>query len=675
MKRAVRVGFGYAGVVVLAMVPFGECGAQGLGNFYLGTWGGEAGLRYTSNRVQTSSASAPTSSLQNQSYEERLTVRNQGFYYLDPRLVSGSLSLTFGLRQDYSQGGGASKTSRGRLDGYAFSSTILGSKPYNATLYADRNRNYAWRQLGGRTESSLQSEGVTLQLRDDSVLRDWGLPYFSTSLGVYSQHLTETTTGADLQKVFRRDERLNGIRLNSHKGFETADLDFNYESIDHEFPDSRQTPYRTTSAAIRHSVDFGANLNRRLDSRIRYSDRGQQAPLKLVNVDEHLRIDHYKNLSTDYRYQLTRTETAVGVSESQGGYFGLQHKLYRNLTTSASLSAARQDLPAGTQSSEGANLNLAYQHGLPQRGRLFASAGGGYRLNDNRLTASRIDVVDASYTAPSMLGAGAGFLLEHGFIDASTIVVVDTRGGARLSTTLGVDYDLAPEGNLIKVVPLPTSLVIQPGDPLAVSYTYVVDPSIGYATISRKLGGGVDLRWITVSARHAQTDQVLRSGEPRNFLQNSRDDEADLALRGGWKTSRAEAGANYKRYTATFLAYSRRRLRQIISYRRRRTLLVAFNAEQTNTDYTLPARWSKTRSVQLNVTWLAPGAWWTTALFARRTDDESASPAETINEAKLTARKTYGQTQIGATLAYNDRQRDNSRGEFWHFDLNLTRRF
>jgi len=37
---------------------------------------------------------------------------------------------------------------------------------------------------------------------------------------------------------------------------------------------------------------------------------------------------------------------------------------------------------------------------------------------------------------------------------------------------LGLDYDISPEGSLTKIIPLAASPVIQPGDPVEVSYTY-----------------------------------------------------------------------------------------------------------------------------------------------------------------------------------------------------------
>jgi len=660
-------------MMILSLFASAPAGAQELGGFGLGAWGGGLELGYVADRQRSSTQGGTASDSRYRRYNERLTLSNQGFYYLDPRLVTGNLALTFGLYQDHAQSDGTPTSRRGTLNGYAFDTTIVPDKPYNAKLYANRTRNFVNQPFGGRTESSFENRGVVLRLREDSFLREQGIPYFSSALRFYEERYEESTTS--LGQSLQRDERRNGVRFDSHKGFETSDLDLEYEFIDHQYPAGTQTGLETTMGRLVYSLDFGPTLNRRWDSRLSYSDRSGLSPVRLVTADEQLRIDHYKHLSTDYRYLLTRIDTQAGTTTTHNGIFHLRHRLYRNLTTDARLSALRRDLPAGQQSSYAGQLGFGYRRGLPRDGRMFASANWSYQLSDNQLTASRIDVVDASYSAPSPLGGGAGFLLADSFVDSASIVVVDTRGGARLATTVGVDYDLVPEGNLIRIVPLPTSLVIQAGDPLAVSYTYVVDPSLKYSTASSSLRTGADFRWIAFSVAHQQTDQTRRSGNPGQFLEDRRTDTADLQLRGNWKATRGEAGAAYERYDATFLAYSRQRLHQLVTYRPRNTFTLTISAEQTHTDYTLPARQSDNRSLQLTTSWLAPGAWWTTALIGRRTYSDSLSPGETVDEAKLQARKTYGKASVNTGLAYSDRARDYSRAKFWHFDVTLTRRF
>ncbi len=673
MKRAVSVALRSGIAMILSLLQTGPISAQDLWGLRLGTWGGEAELGYASDHQQIRSEGGVASDFAHRRYREQLTIRNQGSYVIDPRLVITNLALTFGLFQDQERSDGSASSRQGKLIGYAVDSTFFGEKPYNGTLYANRTQNFAIQPFGGRTDLTYENRGVVLRLREDSILRDWGVPYFNSTLRLYQERIQESTTS--LGQTFRRDELRNVLSFDGHKGFESSDLDVRYEFTDHNDTAFALGAFQTQMANLNYSLDFGPTLNRRWDSRLNYYSRTGLSPTTFFTADEHVRIEHYKNLSTDYRYLLTRIDTQAGTTTTHNGIFHLQHQLYRNLTTNALLSGLRTELPDGALTNYAGQLNFNYRRGLPWNGQVFASTGGRYQLNDNDLKTSRINVVDATFGAPSPLGSGAGFLLEQPFVIGSTIVVVDTRSGARLPTTLGVDYDIVQEGNLIRIIPLPTSLVIQPGDPLAVSYGYEIDRSLKYTTASGWLRAGVDFRWIAFSAGHEQTDQTPRSGGSSQFLENRRNDTAQLDLRGAWKAMEGQMGAAYQRYNATFLAYTRQRFNQRASYRPGNNFSLEFNAEQSHTDFTLPLNQSDTRSAQLTMNWLAPGGWWMTALVGRRVYKDSLSPTETVNEAKLQARWTYGKLAINSTLTLGDRLRGASETNFWRMDVNITRRF
>src|SRR5208337_4724845 len=102
---------------------------------------------------------------------------------------------------------------------------------------------------------------------------------------------------------------------------------------------------------------------------------------------------------------------------------------------------------------------------------------------DQDHTQGPVTVLDEKHTAPSFFGAGIGFTLADPFVVTSTIVMYDTalRTG-RVLTQLGVDYNLVQQGQLTQIVIIPTSLIIHPGDPLEVSYSYIAGPSGRYST-------------------------------------------------------------------------------------------------------------------------------------------------------------------------------------------------
>jgi len=647
--------------------------AQVLEKVHLGAWRGRLDLGYATNHQQISSKNGQDNEFESTQYDMRVELRNQGFYYLDPRFIKGNLGLTLGMFQSQQKSNDSKSSQPGNLIGYAFDATFLAGKPYSGTLYANKTENSVVRPFGGRTELSNELRGVTLRLRESSVLKDWGLPYFTTTLRVERHRLTESSTHPE--QNFQRDESQDRVHLVTHKGFETSDLNFEYELTDQKSSFSTHGSNRLTRARMTYSLDFGPTLSRRWDSRLSYSDRSGGNPVTVFIADEELQILHHTRLSTNYRYLLSQIDTQTGKTTAHSGIFQLQHRLYQNLNSSVNVLARRRELPTGEQSTYAGRLGLGYQRSLPHNGQMFATIHGKYQLDDNQLTSSRVDAVDASHNAPPVLGAGNGFLLDNSFIDDSTIVVVVTQGGARQDALLGIDYDLFQEGNLIRIVPRPTSLVIQPGDSMAVSYTYNVDPSIKYTTVSSSLRTGADYRWIAFSVGHEETEQTPRSGSSGRFLDKSSSDTADLQLRGNWTSIRGEVGAAYKDYRQTNLAYTQQRYHQRVTYRPRAVLSLSFTAEKTRTDYTLPTRKTTSQALQLSMNWLAPGGWRTTGLVEWRDYNDSLSAGDTYSEARFTARKSMGKLSINAGMRVSKRMQGSGEADNWDVHLNLSRSF
>jgi hypothetical protein len=660
-------------VVVSAFVP-GVCAAQSVSDLHLGTWGGAMDLAFGLERDRTH-ASDGTLDIESKSRRARegFTIRNEGAYFVNPGLAAANLALSLGWTQDREFGNGTPDSHRATLVGYALDANIFAALPYNGTLYANRTRNLLYAPFS-RSEVAFENRGAIFRLREDSPLKERGWPYLSATLTAEQQHTRETTTSA-LGQAFSSDEQRTILRADARKGFETADLALHYEFANIHDSTIRNATFRTQSASLDYSLDFGPTLNRRSDTRLYFSTRSGENPINTFTVNQSLHIDHLENLSTGYRYLLTRTDTQAGAPTAQSASFDLTHVLYRNLTTTGQLAASHQDVPAGTLDSASGQLGFKYQRALPWNGKVFAGTSGRATVNDNRLQSSQINVTDEGQSAPPALGAGAGFLLNQSFVVASSIVVVDTRGGARLPTALGADYEVFPEGNLYRIVPLATSAVIQAGDPLAISYTYEVDPALKYRSTSRAVNIGVNFNWISLSIGHEVTDQTAISGQSHGFLQDLRRDTAQLELRGAWNAFQGQANVGTLRHDSTRLAYTERRYGELFSYRPARALAFSLRADRTMTDFTLPVHQTDARSAQLTLDWYAPGGWTTTALLARRVYKDSLQPMETINEASLKARLVYGLLDFTSALTASDRTRGGFETAIWRLAFTAIRRF
>ena len=113
---------------------------------------------------------------------------------------------------------------------------------------------------------------------------------------------------------------------------------------------------------------------------------------------------------------------------------------------------------------------------------------------------------------------------------------------------LGVDYVLVPQGQLTEIVILRPRVKILPGDPLEVSYSYVVGPTGRYSTTSLSADGGVTFGWIGFFLSHQQTSQSMQSGQGAQYLYSMHEETGQLNLQRDWEWVYARAVATYEIY-------------------------------------------------------------------------------------------------------------------------------
>jgi hypothetical protein len=491
-------------------------------------------------------------------FQERIGLRNVGAFILDPRLLSMNLGGSFGLSQEdgIAAADAPLRVGNGTLYDYNFDGVLLPDTPYVMSAFATRSQNRLTQGFGGQSDSTFASEGGTLELREGSLLEEYGFFNFSALLDVRQELLQEDS--AVFGSPFRRDEHRTVVRYRAHKGGETSDLDFRYEFNDVNDPLNPTDIFNSHAIRAVHSADFGPTLNRRLDSAVYYFLRTGSGPGTFISVDEGLHVDHHSDLATNYRYSFSQSDTESMVTTTNTANFGLLHRLYRRLTTSFNADGSFQNFPTGDRTIYGGHGGFAYRRALPWSGELVADSSLGFHIDDNNFTTSEIQVVDEPHTAPPIFGAGAGFFLDNTSVITSTIVIVDVRGGARLPTTVNVDYVVSQEGNRTKIIPLPGSPVIQPNDPLEVSYTYNIAPSITYSTANWNVRTGAEFSWIAAWYEHVLSDQSRLSGTaPPDFLINQNLDRFRLELRNEWNGVRGQTSLAYEILNSTIVAARR----------------------------------------------------------------------------------------------------------------------
>lgn len=640
----------------------------------LGSWTGSLGLNYMNGQQSMSSPNTSTSTTTTSAFRESLKIVNSGFYILSPRLFTGNLALDLQLDQDKSGGSGGSTTVQSKAVGYAFDATFLAEKPYTASVFANHNHIQVLQPSGGRVVGINKNRGAMFHLRQDSILNDWGFPWVEANLGIHEENNRNVTTS--FGHSLSTDEQSKTLNFSASKGFETADLGLNYQLNDKRNAAFSQGNFQSNAAGLAYSLDFGPTLNRRFDAMLNYMTRNGMAPSTTISNSEHLHIDHYQNLNTDYQYGFNRQTSDAISTTIQNGAFTVSHQLYRNLNTSAGVSGSRGTMPNGSTTSYGGQLSQGYHHSLPGKGNFAADWSGSYQLSSNNLSSSSISVIDEAHTAPTPFGAGVGFLLSHNFAVADNIVVVNVRGGGRIPLTAGVDYAVINENNQITIVPLAGSLLISPGDPLAVSYNYQVDANLKLATTSSGFGMGVDYRWISISFRHQQSTQTPLSQTSSLFLQNTRQNSVRIGLQGTLLEMAANASMDFENSEATNTAYDQSKLGGTLVWVIQSNMRMIFSLNGRETKYTLPdQRTNSSRSARTSFNWFTEEGWTNTASVDWSNYKGSAMPAETLVQAIAQSSITRGQLSLHANLTLGEWLRNGSRSTNRSFNVAIVRQF
>jgi len=666
---ATILSHGAAGALLLCAYGLGARPLAGLGQ-----WTGEVELSYELDRQDTLIKDAPSQTFNSDRYLEQINIQNQGYFIYDPALVTGNAGVTLELVQEQDSFAGTDGSQNGRLIGYNFDLRILPQKPYTLLAYADRSQDILHRNFGTNSDVTGSTIGTRFDLHEGSILSTKGFPYFRTSLGLTRTQTKEDTRGP--RQSFRRNEDRDVIDYTAHKGFETADLDFSYKYEDVNDILRPQGGFSDQTANLSYSLDFGSRLNRRWDSHIGYYDRTGVSDTKYVRVNETLRVEHFKNLTSNYGYSLNSFATRNGTTLNQTGVLSLQHRLYKNLATSIRAQGTTADLPNGSRYSYLGGINLNYNRTLPGQGRLSVNGSTRYQINDNNLTSSVIEIVDETHSAPAMIGTGSGFELNNSFIIESTIEVVDTRGGTRLTTQAGIDYDVMKQGDRIEIIPIPTSIIIQPGDPLLVNYSYEVAPSIRYSTGSWSLGGGVNYGWMTFSVAHEDNNQTLLSGREGRFLNDRRVDTVMLGLRGHWKRLEARANHSFNREDSTQLKYSRWQFDQYLSVSGPLDLNLSATTAESFARFNLPvARDQRNYSARLALNGFLRRGWQLRAFAGLRILQDSEIPDETVRDAGITLLGRIGKLTVQGTGNWSEYDRGPVKTRDWRILMQIARRF
>jgi hypothetical protein len=644
------------------------------GLFRLGQWRAILDLRASGNVQETTMPGYPAERFYSVLTDQGLTVRNDAWYLVDPRLMTGSASVRFGWQQSRQDAGEQASSNGGDISDYYLGVTLLPEKALNGRLQVSQSENVSTQGGGGMTTSRFASRGAALYLRESSILREKEIaPYFSATLQGTQEELDETTRNAG--QVFRREERRDWFGFDAHNGFETADLTLGLEQVDltnEIFPDGS---YRSRSADLSYSLDFGEGLARHADLHANYNDRSGDFAVETLDMDANLFFEHSAYLSTRLFFLLQDVDSFSGSSRAQRADAGVRYQPYLNLATNLDAYISRIAYDTGDVDSEGASAGATYSHGIPAGGTLTLTVNGGLQYTDSQLTSGSVPIVDEPYQAPPVLGAGAGFFLNQTDVVTNTIVVFNVRGGGRLPTAVGIDYEVEVEGSRTRIVPLPTSAVIFGGDPLEVSYSHLVDPSLESRSINQSYSMTMDWTWIAVSLNHDVTRQDPLDGATPVLLSDQNRTTLRVDVRHDWNDWLGRANARAARYRDDRLNYDEFRLNESLTWRPGYAWQLAIDASQAESRFLDTGRVSRIFDARLGGTWSGRRGWWTDGYLTWRTQRDSSVPNETVTEGFVRVRRNWPQLTLSCAVGLGLRERGAVQTTYENLQVNITRTF
>jgi hypothetical protein len=644
------------------------------GLFGVGDWSTIVDLRASGNRQETTTATDPPEIFYSYLTDEGITFRNDGWYVIDPRLLIGTASVRFGLQQGRQDASGLGTAQDADVTDYYFNIAILPDKPYNAALQASQVEYVTSHTGGGTTSSAQASRSATLYWREASFLRDREIaPYFSATLQGRQEDLQEATTNAGQR--FVRDEHRDIVQFDAHNGFLNGDLTLSLEQIDLTNKAFPEGSYRSRTADVAYSLDFGEGLAKHSDAHFNYNERTGDFGTEMLSFDERLFFEHSAFLSSSASYLYESIDGFDATSTTHRVDLGVQYLPFLNVSTNLDVNGSRLSLDTGTIDSKGFSTGLSYSHRLPFSGALLLSAAGGLSYTDSQLTSSLVPVINAAYQAPPQLGAGAGFLLKEEDVVSSTIVIFDVRGGARLPTQVGVDYVIETEGTLTKIVPLVTSTVILPGDPLEVSYSYLTDPQLQSRIGNQSYYMSADWDWIAVSLTHDISTQDPLSGQTETLLSDQKRTALRIDVRRDWGDWRAMANARAARYRDERLDYDELRLNENLMWRPSYDWQLSLDSSQTQAEFIDSGRVSRHVDARLGGTWHSQRGWWADGFLTWRTERDSELVDETITEGFVRVRRNWPQLAVSCSVGVGQRDRDTVKTMYENIQLNITRTF
>ncbi|TKB11373.1 hypothetical protein [Desulforhopalus sp. IMCC35007] len=450
-------------------------------------------------------------------YKEQLRFKTEGWLY-HPALMQFSLMF----EPEWSQGSEESSSGESAdintfSPDYSLWATFLEQKPYTMNIFSSKREIPIWAPFAGNSESTVDTYGATLSLKNDFLPTTIGYSHIETDqTGFYtSQNSYDNFTLAARNQGKRSNTTLNGTYRDDERTTEGL---------------MRQIQSLNTSLlnTYRLNRDNKATLRSLVNYRNQDSD---DFDTENIRLKEHLNWWHRKNLQSNYIVSHDRQETS-GFNSDQSLLEGrLTHLLYENLTTDVGGRASQDRYADGRENSYEAFLDFAYRRPLSWS-TFNLNSGWNYVYTDRGgFTDAVVQVTNELQT----LGTGEESFLENYNADINSIIVTD-----RLGTIVyleNIDYAVEEISDFIRIRLLPFGS-IRDGETVAISYRYFQDGEYDDTVLTQHYGINFDL-WKTwwLSYDYVRSSQDVSSGQTSQGLVDDTLHRARVHYDIGWSDS------------------------------------------------------------------------------------------------------------------------------------------
>lgn len=447
----------------------------------------------------TSSEGGGTISSSAQQFREAYHLSGE-FALLNPRIINGSANLDLNLNQRReSERSGRTGSASSFTLGYQLSSNLFDrtSVPLSVNAYS---------LSGTQTPAfssafDLESEGldVTLMIKNRYLPArlSWGNSASQTSGLADDRRQSANSFSMTAQHVVPAlsNSNFSFYRTNSHTELLTS---------------GSKSDSADAGVGVANSLDlrFGGNLTRALDSSYSYAKSGGIFAATRHNLTSTFRSALGRALNGSAGYSFATSQTDTQLSRQHTGTLSLSHRLFDSLSTSISGSGSNSTYNDGSDSIYSGSLGLSYSKRLSSASSFGLSYNFGYAVSDRAREDTVVQVQSERHAIPP--ADPRLIAVANSTFQGDTLVVIGAQ--TLITYNSGIDFIVTQTG--IEV--LPGRMV---GDSeLLISYSYLQDPLVSFASIGHGAGARLNLHnnRHSLYSHYFTTSQQLLRGSATN---------------------------------------------------------------------------------------------------------------------------------------------------------------